>query len=122
MSYSKRSMGLYAENKLIKTADTDTQRAVLQTYSLLHCIGSVIPLKERLEKLNTGYEKHKTKPKISHLFYMDDFMLIAKTEEELQKQIRTVGTFSGYPYGICTCQVCKYCTQRKMSSLAQCNT
>jgi hypothetical protein len=44
--------------------------------------------------LNTGYEEHKTKKKISHLLYMDDLKLIAKTEEELQKQIQTVKTFS----------------------------
>ena len=29
-----------------------------------------------------------------HLLYMDDLKLIAKSEEELQKQIQTVETFS----------------------------
>ena len=32
--------------------------------------------------------------KISHLLNMDDLKLIAKSEEELQKQIQTVKTFS----------------------------
>jgi hypothetical protein len=32
--------------------------------------------------------------KISHLLYMDDLKLIAKSEEELQKQVQTVKTFS----------------------------
>jgi len=44
--------------------------------------------------LNTGYEEHTTKTKISHLLYMDDLTLIPKTEEELQKQIQTVKVFS----------------------------
>jgi len=44
--------------------------------------------------LNTGYEKHTTKTKISRLLYMDDLKLIAKSEKELQKQIQTVKNFS----------------------------
>jgi len=44
--------------------------------------------------LNKGYEEHTTKTKISHLLYMDDLKLIAKSEEELQKQIQTVKNFS----------------------------
>ena len=37
------------------------------------------------------------KTKISHLLYMDDLKLIAKSEEELQKLTQTVKTFSeGY--------------------------
>ena len=38
---------------------------------LLFCI-SLIPLTEQLNRLNTGYEEHTTKTKISHLLYMDD--------------------------------------------------
>ena len=45
-------------------------------------------------RLNTRYEDYITKTKISHLLYMDDLKLIAKSEEELQKQIQTVKTFS----------------------------
>ena len=36
------------------------------------------------------------KTKISHLLYMDDLKLIAKSYEELRKQIQTVKTFSDY--------------------------
>jgi len=42
--------------------------------------------------LNTGYEEHTTKTKISHLLYMDDLKLIAKSEKELQKQIKQLKT------------------------------
>jgi hypothetical protein len=51
-------------------------------------------LTEQLKRLNTGYEEHKTKTKISHLLYMDDLKLLGKSGEELQKQIQTVTTFS----------------------------
>jgi len=44
--------------------------------------------------LNTGYEEHTTKTKVSYLLYMDDLKLIGKTEEELQKQMHVVKTFS----------------------------
>jgi len=44
--------------------------------------------------LNTGYKEHKTKTKISQLLYRDDLKLIAKSDEELQKEIQTVKTFS----------------------------
>ena len=54
----------------------------------------MIPLTEQLNRLNTGYEEHTTKTKISHLLYMDDLKLIAKSEEELQKQMQTVKIFS----------------------------
>jgi hypothetical protein len=47
-----------------------------------------------MNSLNTGYEEHTTKTKISHLLYMDDLKLIAKSEEELQKQIQKVNNFS----------------------------
>jgi hypothetical protein len=36
-----------------------------------------------------GYEEHTTKTEIPHLFSMQDFKLMGKTEEELQKQMQT---------------------------------
>jgi hypothetical protein len=96
MTYWKTRMCLHAENKLIETEDIKIQCGIFQGDSLsplLFCI-SLIPLGEQLNRLNTGYEEHTTKTKISHLLYMDDLKLIAKSEEELQKQIQTVKTFS----------------------------
>jgi hypothetical protein len=60
---------------------------------LLFCI-CLIPLTKQVNRLNMGYEEHTTKTKISHLLYMDDLKLLHKSEEELQKQIQTVTTFS----------------------------
>jgi hypothetical protein len=89
-------MCLHAENKLTETEDIKIQCGIFQGDSLsplLFCI-CLIPLTEQLNKLNRGYEEHTTKTKISHLLYMDDLKLIAKSEEEIQKQIQTVKTFS----------------------------
>ena len=52
---------------------------------LLFCI-CLIPLTVQLNRLNTGYEEHTTKTKISHLLYVDDLKLIAKSEKELQNR------------------------------------
>ena len=88
MTYWKTRMSLHAENKPIETEDIKIQCGIFQGDSLsllLFCI-CLIPLTEQLSRLNTGYEEHTTKTKISHL--------IAKSEEELQKQIQTVKIFS----------------------------
>ena len=89
-------MHLHTENKLIETEDIKIQCGIFQGGSLsplLICI-YLIPLTEHLNWLNTGYEEHKSKTKISHLLYMDDLKLIAKSEEEFQKQIQSVKNIS----------------------------
>jgi hypothetical protein len=96
MTYWRTRMHLHAENELIETEDIKIQCGIFQGDSLsplLFCI-CLIPLTERLNRLNTGYEEHMMKTKISHLLYMDDLKLIAKSDEELKKQIQTVKTFS----------------------------
>jgi hypothetical protein len=89
-------MHLHAQNELTETEDIKIQCGIFQGDSLsplLFCI-CLIPLTEQLNRLNTGYVEHIKKTKIPHLLYMDDLKLIAKSEEELQKQIQTVKTFS----------------------------
>jgi hypothetical protein len=89
-------MYLNAKQKLIQTEDIKIECGIFQGGSLsplLFCI-CLIPLTEQLNRLNTGYKEHTTKTKFSHLLYMDDLKLIAKSEEELQRQIQTVKTFS----------------------------
>jgi len=96
MSYWRTHMCLHAKNKLIETEDIKIQCGIFQGDSLLpllFCI-CLIPLTEQLNWLNTGYEERTTKTKISHLLYMDDLKQIAKSEDELQKQIQTVKSFS----------------------------
>jgi hypothetical protein len=96
MSHWRTRMCVHTENKLTEMEDIEIQRGIFQGDSLsplLFCI-CLIPLTEQLKRLNTGYEEHTTKTKISHLLYMDDLKLLGISEEELQKQIQTVTTFS----------------------------
>jgi hypothetical protein len=96
MSHWRTRMRVHAENKLIETEEVEIQHGIFQGDSLsplLFCI-CLIPLTEQLNRLNMGYEEHTTKTKISHLLYMDYLKLLGKPEEELQKQIQTVTTFS----------------------------
>jgi len=85
-------MRLHAENELVETEDIKIQCGIFQGDSLSPLLFYIclISLTEQLNTLNTGYEEHMTKTKISHLLYMDDLKLIAKSDEELRKQIRTV--------------------------------
>ena len=83
-------MCLHAENKLIETEDIKIKCGIFQgdsLSSLLFCI-CLIPLTEQLNRLNTEYEEHTTKTKISHLLYMDVSKLIAKSEEELKNSYK----------------------------------
>ena len=92
MTYWKTCMCLHAENKLMETEDIKIQCGIFQGDSLPPLIFFIclIPLTVQLNSLNTGYEEHTIKTKFSHLLYMDDLKLIAKSEEELQKQIQIV--------------------------------
>jgi hypothetical protein len=96
MTYWRTRVRLHAENELIETKDIKIQCGAFQGDSLSPLLFFIclIPLTEQLNRLNTGYEEHITETKISHLLYMDDLKLIAKSEEELRKRIQTVKTFS----------------------------
>jgi hypothetical protein len=96
MSHWRTRMQIHAENKLIGTEEIEIQCGIFQRDSsspLLFCI-CLIPVTKQLNRLNTGYEEHKTKTKIIHLPHMDDLKLLGTSDEELQKQIQTVTTFS----------------------------
>jgi len=78
-------MHLHTDGKIMWTEDIEVQCGIYPGDSLstlLFCI-SLIHLTEQLNKLNTGYEEHTTKTKVSHLLYLDDLKLIGKTEEEI---------------------------------------
>jgi hypothetical protein len=78
-------MCLHTEGKLTETEDTEIQHIMFQRKSLSplqFCI-SLSPLKEQLNKLNTGYEEHTTKTKVLHIPYVDNLKLIGNIGEEL---------------------------------------
>jgi hypothetical protein len=108
MTYWKTRMSLDAENNFIETEDIKLQCGTFQGDSLsplLFCI-CLIPLTEQLNRLHTGYEEHIENTKISHLFYMDDLKLIAKSEEELRKQVQRVKTLSDDIHMECGLEKC----------------
>jgi hypothetical protein len=96
MSYWRTRMRLHTENKLIEIDDIKIKCGIFQGDSLSQLLFYIclIPLTEQLNRLNTGHVKHTTKTKISHLLYMEGLKFIAKSDEELQKQIQIVKTFS----------------------------
>jgi hypothetical protein len=78
MSHWRTRMCTCTENKLIETEEIEIQCGIFQGDSLsplLLCI-SLIPLTEQLNRLNTGYEDHTAKTKISHLLYMVDLKFL----------------------------------------------
>jgi hypothetical protein len=96
MSRWRTRIRVHTENKLKEPEEVEVQCGTFQGDSLsplLFCI-CLIPLTEQLNWLNTRYEEHTTKTRISHLLYVDDLKLLGKSEEELQKQIQTVTAFS----------------------------
>jgi hypothetical protein len=69
MTCWRTRMRLHTENELIETEDIKIQCGIFQGDSLsplLFCI-CLIPLTEQLNRLNTEYEEHITKTKISYL-------------------------------------------------------
>jgi len=89
-------MRLHTENEQIEIEDIKVKCGIFQGDSLSPLLFSIylIPLTAQLNRLKTGYGEHTTKTKISHLLYMDDLKLIAKSEEGFQKQIQSVRVFS----------------------------
>ena len=55
---------------------------------------AMIPLTKILQASKQGYEFSKQSAKISHLLYMDDLKLYAKSEKELKSLLNTVKIFS----------------------------
>jgi hypothetical protein len=88
-------MRLYTEGKLTETEDIEIKYGIFQGDSFspkLFCI-SLFALTEKLNKLNTGYEEHTIKIKVSHLLYMDALKMIGKPVAQLQKQMQIVRNF-----------------------------
>ena len=72
------------------------RRGIFQGDSLspLLFVMSMIPLTILLRRTRLGYQTSKKSVKISHLLYMDDLKLYAKTSAELESLLNTVRIFS----------------------------
>ena len=51
------------------------------SFALLFCI-ALIPLTNKLNRADCGYQVHGSERKISHLFYMDDLKLLGRNEND----------------------------------------
>ena len=60
---------------------------------LLFCI-AFIPLTNKLNGADCGYQGHGTERKISHLLYMDDLKLLGRNDNGLRNEIKIVQTIS----------------------------
>ena len=69
----------------------DISRRLTITIAILHLFDSSYRTTEQVKQRT---RRAHNEAKIAHLLYMDDLKLIAKSEEELRKEIRTVKTFS----------------------------
>ena len=72
------------------------QRGIFQGDALspLLFIMAMIPISTTLRRMKKGYEMEKGKDMVSHLLYMDDLKLHAKTEEQIKPMTNTVKMIS----------------------------
>jgi hypothetical protein len=69
MSHLRTRMRVHTEYKLIETEEVEIQCGIFQGDALSPLLLRIclIPLTEQLSRLNTVYEGHTTKTKVSHL-------------------------------------------------------
>jgi hypothetical protein len=87
-------------------------RGIFQGDSLspLLFVMALFPLSQLLATSNRGFKYNKSDPNISHLWFVDDLKLYAKSEDEMKGMIRIVEMFSkdiGMAFGINKCKWCK---------------
>lgn len=104
----KTDLNLTTTEKTLTIENIDIKTGIYQGDSLSALLFCVIlfPLSSILNNSNTGYQCKNEKTKINHLLYIDDAKLIAKDEEELEKQLHLVKRFSddvGMKFGIDKC-------------------
>jgi len=98
LSKEKRNTRLFLKTKqeVIQSQPIHIRRGIFQgdcLSPLLFCI-ALIPLTNKLNKGDCGYQLHGTERKISHLLYMDDLKLLGRNENYLKNEIKIVQKFA----------------------------
>ena len=72
------------------------RRGIFQGDSLspLFYFIALIPLTNKLNRADCGYQVHGTERKVSHLLYIDDLKLLGRNENDLKNEIKIVHTIS----------------------------
>ena len=74
------------------------QQWQLQNYHvhwiIIIIIIALIPLTNKLNRADCGYQVHGTERKISHLLYMDDLKLLGRNKNDLKNEMKIVQTTS----------------------------
>ena len=88
----------------------DIKRGIFQGDSLspLLFVMVMIPLSQRLNALNKGYQLKHEERKINHLLFMDDLKLYAKNDEQLEELVGVVKSYSDdiqMEFGLSKCAV-----------------
>ena len=80
----------------MKLQPVQIQRGIFQGDSLSPLLFyiALIPLTNKLNRANCGYQVHGNKMKINHLLYMDDLKLIGRNEKDLEKELTIVRAIS----------------------------
>jgi len=87
---------LKTKQKVIQSQTIQIRRGIFQGDSLsplLFCI-ALIPLTNKLNRGDCGYQVHGTERKISHLLYMDTLKLLGRNDNDLKNEMEIVQTIS----------------------------
>ena len=87
---------LKTKQEVMQSQPIQIQREIFHKNSLLPLLFGVplIPLTNKLNRADCGYQVHGTERKISHLLYMDDLKLLGRSEDDLENEIKIVKAIS----------------------------
>ena len=110
MSQWSTNLILHHDNGVLKTPDVNIRSGIFQGDSLsplLFCM-ALAPLSNEIRRANLGYKlgTGAGSRNADHLLYMDDLKLYSKSEDDLEKLLSIVHTFStdiGMSFGVDKC-------------------
>ena len=126
MTQWKTDITLFHKDGEIKVPDVKIKRGIFQGDSLsplLFCL-AIDPLSKLLKSVGVGYNLSKSRKKsaeetISHLLFMDDLKLYAASDDDLNRLIQIVHSFSNDIHMEFGLYKCAKCTIQKGTKLNQ---